>query len=243
MSSASSAWCGMPVSILDILVIPVLIGSMIIVSIIDMLTGGHLHDWLSIKPRALNGLPGLFCAPFLHMSYTHLIRNMVPLTALSILLLMMLATLHSPAWRPFLGLCSAVAFSGNVIVWLVARPNTEHAGASGLVFSLAGILLVAGIVEAISLGWPPQCSMRALVTMGCTVVTFCLYGGLLWGLAPTAWFAQGVSVEGHVAGFVTGAMGGCLLAYHVRGRLPSIMSRVVFGTPAKAERLQYGVVS
>lgn len=216
----------------DLLVIPALLAIMIIVSIADLLSGGHLHDTLGIQPRTLQGLPGLVCAPFLHLSYSHLAANMVPLAVLSVMLLLRLtAAQHSPAWRPFLGLCAFMALTANIAVWLLARPNSDHAGASGLVFSLAGLLLAAGVVATFEMGWPPRCSSHAALSMACTLITFVTHGGLLWGLSPTTWVTQwSVSWEGHTAGFLTGVLAAWLLLRHEQGRLPAWTSRVLFGS-------------
>ena len=251
---AMAWWCPPGITIADLFVVPALLAIMISTSVVDLLTGGRLHDALGIQPRTLAGIPGIFCAPFLHMSYSHLAGNMAPLAVMSVLLLIRLAASHSPAWRPFVGICAAMALGGNVAVWLVARPNSDHAGASGLVFSLAGLLLASGVFSALSVGWPPQCSqcsIGAALSMGCTALTFALYGGLLWGLAPTTWLAEwGVSWEGHTAGFLTGVLAAWLLLRHEDGRLPSWMSNTIFGTmvigatPALpvAQSIRYGTV-
>ena len=254
MAPPLTVWCPPGITTTDLFVVPALLALMIATSIVDLLMGGHLHDSLGIQPRTLAGLPGIFCAPFLHMSYAHLAGNMAPLAVMSVLLLLRLAANHTPAWRAFVGLCGTMALSGNIAVWLVARPNSNHAGASGLVFSLAGLLLGSGVFAAFSMGWPPQCSLSAALSVACTGLTFALYGGLLWGLAPTTWIAEwGVSWEGHTAGFVTGVLAAWVLVRHENGRLPSWVSRAVFGSGALligatpplpvAQSVRYGTVS
>ena len=48
------------------------------------------------------------CAPFLHAGWSHLVGNMVPLAALSVMLLIRLGATHSPVWRPYVGLLAAM---------------------------------------------------------------------------------------------------------------------------------------
>jgi len=217
----------------DLFVVPALVASMVGVSIADFLTGGHLHDLLGIKPRTPWGLLGIVCAPFLHAGWSHLVGNMVPLAALSVMLLIRLGATHSPVWRPYVGLLAAMALLGGTAVWLFARPHSNHAGASGLVFSLAACLLATGVFDAFAMGCPPRCTQRGALSVGCTLVTFVAYGGLLWGLNPTNFFTQWeVSWEGHAFGFAAGVFAGWLVMRHELGRLPSCLSVAVFGRPA-----------
>ena len=155
------------------------------------------------------------------------VRNAAPLGVLSAICVLVLSERHTPASRPFLALCGLIVLVGDSLVWLLARPHTVHAGASGLVFGLVGMQLAIGLL---AMGWPPRCSVRVAKPMAATVLVMFLYGGVLWGLAPTSWLRAGVSFEMHVAGFTAGMLAAHVVQRRDEGRwLPPWLTDAVFG--------------
>src|SRR5690606_40495287 len=63
-------------------------------------------------------------------------------------------------------------FWTNLLVWLLARPNSIHIGASGIVYALAIFLIFFGVFYR---------DFRSLII---TVVVFLLYGGVFYGILP-----------------------------------------------------------
>jgi len=142
------------------------------------------HNYFSqygIIPRTKSGLPGIFCAPFLHASFPHLLANTIPLLVLGSII----------AWRStaaFVWITIGGTLLGGTLTWLAAR-NACHIGASGLIFCYFGYIL--------AFAW----FQRTVLNILLAVVCIFLYGGALWGLSP---LQTGVSWEGHAAGLFAG---------------------------------------
>lgn len=161
-----------------------------IVEIIDLLPRTNLDQW-GISPRQLTGLSGIVTAPFLHAGFGHLIGNTIPFLVLGCLVASG-GTQRFVRVTVIIGLCSGLG------TWLIGGANSDHIGASGLVFGYLTYLLSRGIF-ARHLG---------LILVGLVVGFF--YAGLFWGLFPQ----HGISWQGHVFG----AVGGVLAAWLVHGR-------------------------
>jgi len=136
-----------------------------------------------LEPRTLRGLIGIFTMPVLHDGLNHVLGNTVPLV---VLLLMLAFTQPNP--RRIVVCLSVIS---GVMLW-VAGGNRTHVGASGLIYALAVFLMAAGYYE------------RKVISVITAVLVVVLYGGLFWGLLPTA--GRNVSFEGHIFGAVTGGL-------------------------------------
>ncbi len=183
----------------DLMVPIVLIGLMWSVEAWDWLLtllfmpNGEPHsvlDALGIRPRQLAGLPGILMAPFLHRDFGHLSGNTLPLLGLSLILA--LTGLH----RFLAATLIIIAVTGSA-VWLFARGNAIHLGASGVVFGYLGFLLVKGFIER-----------RARWILVSLIIGF-LYSGIMYNLLPTR---DQVSWESHFFGFLSGILASYLLA-------------------------------
>jgi membrane associated rhomboid family serine protease len=97
---------------------------------------------------------------------------------------------------------------GGVGVWLVAGSNTNHIGASGLIFGWIVYLAIRGIVNRQP--WE--------ILLG--VVVLFLYGGALWGVLPGQ---PGVSWQGHLFG----AIGGAIAAVVVSDRRDEVLRGIL----------------
>lgn len=173
----------------QVMILGGLIALLWVLEIIDQLTGRAL-DQLGIRPRTISGLRGILFAPFLHGSITHLLANTVPFLTLGWFVMLRRT---SDFW-----IVSAIAMLvGGLGTWLVGASYTVHIGASGVIFGYLGFLLSRGYFE------------RSFISIALSVVIVVLYGGLLWGVLPGR---IGVSWEGHLFGFVGGAIAARLLA-------------------------------
>ncbi len=158
-----------------------LLGIMWIVVILDLLPIFHLERH-GIHPRSAAGLAGIVFAPFLHGGFDHVMVNSIPFIVLGGIIL-------SGGARVFWKVTIFVALAGGFGVWLCAGKDTNHIGASGLIFGYLGFLLARGFFE------------RSLPWMAVAVVILILYGGVLFGMLP---LHAGVSWQGHLFGFLAG---------------------------------------
>lgn len=147
-------------------------------------------DQYGIRPRDLDGLWGILCAPLLHGGFGHLAANTVPFLVLGWFVL-------AGRKGDFFLVSVIVIVLGGAGVWLAAPANSVHIGASGLIFGYLGFLLSRGLFE------------RSLGSILVAVIVGLLYGGLIFGVLPGE---PGVSWQGHLFGFVGGAIAAKLLA-------------------------------
>jgi len=157
------------------------------VQLLNWLLGAD-PGYLGVRPRRLDGLPGIVFAPILHGDAAHLIANTPPLLVLGVVML----TLY-PASA--LRVLPAIYFGSGIAVWLFARGGS-HIGASGLVYGLAAYLLVAGLLR------------RDRRPIGAMLLVSFLYGSLLWGIVP---LVPSMSWETHLAAALIGAASAVLL--------------------------------
>ena len=79
----------------------------------------------------------------------------------------------------------------------VCRAGDGPCGASGLIFGYLGYLLLRGYFE------------RSVGAIALSVLVGVAYGGMIWGVLPTT---PGISWQGHLFGFVGGAISARFLA-------------------------------
>ena len=134
-----------------------------------------------ISPREFKGLRGIVFSPLLHGSFSHLFNNTIPLLILGSSLFYFYRTL---AFKVVLW--SWVV--AGLYTWISARSN-YHIGASGLVYSLFGFLLISGFLRKNS------------SLIGISFLVAFLYGSLIWGILP---WDHKISWEGHLWGLFIG---------------------------------------
>lgn len=161
-----------------------------LVEIIDWVIFGGRLDRYGIRPRQLAGLWGILFAPFLHGNFEHLTANTLPLLVLGWLVMLR----ETGDWLVVTVLSALV---GGLGTWLIGAANTSHIGASGILFGYFGFLLMRGYFE------------RSLVAIAFSILVISLYGGIVWGVLPGQ---PGISWEGHLFGFIGGALAARLLA-------------------------------
>jgi membrane associated rhomboid family serine protease len=140
-----------------------------------------------LTPLSWHGLPGIFFAPLLHANFSHLSANTLPFFFLG----GMLFYFYRPiAWKTFWG----IWFITGLWVWVFARGDSVHVGASGVVYGLASFLFLSGIIR------------RDSKLMAITLLIAFLYGGLVWGIFPQLFPHQPISWESHLMGLLAGAV-------------------------------------
>lgn len=163
--------------------IVILVGGMIATFLLEFVAPTELLSY-GLIPRTERGLFGILTMPFLHANLSHLIGNLV---SLSVLLLFMML-FHS---KKLVGVVISVILMGGFLLWMFGR-SASHVGASGLIYGIAGFMLVAGIFQR-----------RFLEVVGSIAVAVLYGNSLFWGLLP---IHPGVSWDGHLAGGIAGIM-------------------------------------
>ena len=166
-----------------------------VVELIDQLTGDHLQQD-GIRPLEADGLWGVLWAPLLHANWAHLNGN-----AGFALVLGFLMTLTGMARFVFASV--VIWILGGLGTWVIgnvgapAGVETNHIGASGLIFGWLTFLIVFGFF-----------TRKAWQIIVGVVVLF-IYGGVLFGALPGTF---GVSWQGHLCGGIAGVIAAYLLA-------------------------------
>ncbi len=164
------------------------------IELLDYATHQGLDRIGGIRPRHLDGLDGVIFAPFLHFGFTHLAANSVPLLLLGTFVL-------AGQPRRFCYITAFVVAVSGLGVWIVGDPRTVVVGASAVIFGYLGYLLVRGLVE------------RSWWHLGVGLLVGLLYGWQVAAVLPTA---RPISWQGHLFGFVAGAVAAIL--FRRRGR-------------------------
>jgi membrane associated rhomboid family serine protease len=181
-------------------------GALIIMGVVGALLWGiqianasDRYGWnrFGLRPRAVNGLWGIFTQPFLHQSYGHLASNTVPLVAIGWALLL-------SGVRAWLFVTGVVIVLGDLATWLVAPSGTVIVGASALVFGWMGYLLARAYFTR---------KIKWIIT---AVALLIFFGTLLGSLLPTV--DARVSWQSHVCGFAAGVFVGWLLHPRASGK-------------------------
>lgn len=173
---------GLPAWLHRVIPVLVLVALMWVAELADLLTPLQL-DGYGIRPRQVDGLPGIVLSPFLHLGLGHLIANTSGLLVLGSLLAW--TTRH--LWLVTVG----VVLLGGAGVWLLGAPRTVVIGASGVVYGYAAFLAVYGFAA------------RRIAPALVGILVIVLYGGLLWGVLP---LRPGVSWQGHLFGALAGVV-------------------------------------
>lgn len=147
---------------------------------------------LGIHPKDIHTISGIFTAPLIHGSWDHLLSNTLPLMILGIILFVSYEKLALRVW------ILNYLLTG-LMVWMFARDNSYHIGASGIIYGLASFLLFSGFFRM---------DIKAIAIASGVAI---FYGGMVWGVLP---LQSGVSWESHLFGGFTGF----LLAFIYRNK-------------------------
>lgn len=171
------------------LLLAVIVGIMWLMEAINALDSQHL-DADGIYPRNVGHLWGVITAPFLHVSWQHLIDNTIPFVFMGVIIAV------RGALR-LLAVTAIVILIGGLGTWLIAPGGSVTVGASGVVFGYATYLFSRGLFN------------RSWLEILVGIVVGVVWGGaLLSSLVPQ----YGVSWQGHLCGAVAGVVAAGMLA-------------------------------
>jgi membrane associated rhomboid family serine protease len=158
------------------------------VEIVDSLDSHRLDGW-GIRPHHVDRLVGIATAPFLHVSFDHLLSNTVPFLAMGFAIAL-------SGLRRVAMVTVVVMVVGGLGTWLIAPSNSVHIGASGVVFGYAAYLVARGVFS----GRLIDLAVGGLV-------------GAIWGTALLSSLIprDGISWQGHLCGAVGGVLAAALL--------------------------------
>jgi membrane associated rhomboid family serine protease len=173
--------------------------AMIAVHVIDLFLGGALKSH-GIQPREIGTGYTIATAPWLHGDFVHLGSNLSALVVLGALCLL-------NGIRYFVKASGFIILLTGACVWLFARGDTNHIGASGWIFGLWALAIASAWFER---------SYRNIV-IAIAVVFF--YGGMIFGVLPTQGY---ISFESHLFGAMAGVAAAFILSKpKERTNLPS----------------------
>jgi membrane associated rhomboid family serine protease len=159
------------------------------IEIVDQFVFRRRLDTFGILPRNIEGLRGILFSPFLHGSFAHVAANTLPFIILGWLIMLR-------GVKSFFAVSMISAFISGAGTWVFGR-TSYHIGASGMIFGYLGYLLFRGFFE------------RSFSAIALSLIVGFTYGGLIFGVLPGQ---AGISWEGHLFGFIGGAIAARLLA-------------------------------
>ena len=170
--------------------IAIIVGLLYVIEIADTFAGHALDRDLGLKTRNVADIWAIATSPFVHVGWSHLIGNTLPLLIFGFMVLL-------SGWREFARVCTIAILCAGLAAWLFSASHSITMGASGVIMGLLTYVLARGFYT------------RKVGQILVSLVTFALFGGLLWGLLPT---------DPHVAwqAHVGGAIGGIIAAYALR---------------------------
>ncbi|MEA3505398.1 MAG: rhomboid family intramembrane serine protease [Bacteroidota bacterium] len=163
-----------------------LIAVLWVVKLIEINTHFNFSSY-GIIPLKAEGIIGIFTSPFIHGSLKHLISNSIPLFFLAT------GLFYFYDKMAFKVLLLSYLMTG-VWVWLFARGNASHIGASGIVYALATFHFFSGLLR------------RQKQLMAFAMIIIFLYGSMVWGVFPDFYPDKPVSWEGHLMGAISGVV-------------------------------------
>ncbi len=177
-------------SVQGLILLTGIVALMWILEVINSLDHKALDNSGGIYPRNVDHLWAIFTAPFLHVSFTHLIDNTIPFVFMGVII-----ALWGAARLALVTLIVIVV--GGLGTWLIAPAGTDTVGASGIVFGYATYLFARGVFN------------RNMLEILIGIVVAVVWGGaLLASVVPH----PGISWQGHVCGAIGGVVAAWLLA-------------------------------
>lgn len=170
-----------------------------LIEIVNTALFHSLNRTFGLRPRSLDGVLDILTFPLLHSSLAHLMSNTLPLIIFGFLVFL-------SGRRVFITALTASWLASGLVVWLIGGASIT-VGASGLEFGLFAFLLVRGFIN------------RNWWQIVLSVVLFMAYGGILFGVLPTA--ASFISWQAHLGGAIGGVAAALLLSTRRPGALPA----------------------
>lgn len=135
-----------------------------------------------LMPREIDGAIGILTSPFIHGNLQHIISNSVPLFVLTAMIIIFYRRVAYQA-------IFLIYLLTGVAVWLFARGNVIHIGASGVVYGLVSFVFWTGLFR------------RNIKSIILALIVTILYSGYFMGILPTQ---KGISWESHLFGALVG---------------------------------------
>jgi membrane associated rhomboid family serine protease len=168
-----------------------------IVEVVNSIDSQRL-DSDGIIARNVSHLWGIVTAPFLHVSFNHLIANSIPFVFMGVIIALQGA-------RRLAVITVIVILIGGLGTWLIAPGHSVTVGASGVVFGFAAYLLTRGLFN------------RSFLELFVGAIVGVVWGGaLLSSLVPH----YGVSWQGHACGAIGGVAAAWILRRQRSGSSP-----------------------
>ena len=159
-----------------------LIAFLWLIQLFQSLTGVSLGTY-GVFPRESFGLRGILFSPLIHSGWPHLLSNTPPLFMLSAIVLFFYRRV---AIQGFI----MIYLLTGVAVWLFARDNAFHIGASGVIYGLVAFVFWNGIFR------------RNLKSIVLALIVVFYYGSMFMGILPNG--EPNISWESHLLGGLVG---------------------------------------
>lgn len=164
------------------LTVPFLLTLCILLGYELVLYSGIDNSWFGIHPMDVSRIYGIITVPLVHGNASHLFNNLMAFIGLTVLLYLVYYRIAN------IVMLILWVFTG-VLMFLFARPEYYHIGASGVVYALIFFLITAGFIT------------RTRVPVVISIVVAFYYGGSIWGIFP---LDKNVSWDGHLSGLIVG---------------------------------------
>ncbi len=161
-----------------------------VVEVLDIFIFQGSLDRYGVQPHSVIGLRGILFAPFLHGGFGHLIANTIPFLTLGWLTMIQ-------DTNDFYIVSIMSALVGGIGVWIFGSPDSVHIGASILIYGYLGFLLLRGYFQ------------KNFPSIALSIFVAIAYGSFIWGVFPSK---IGVSWQGHLFGFIGGAIAAKMVA-------------------------------
>jgi membrane associated rhomboid family serine protease len=162
--------------------IPTVLIALMWVAHVIKISGQFRWNVYGIFPREIEGLVGIFVAPFLHSGFKHLFSNTLPLFFMLTLIFLFYRRVSMTSFI-------LIYILTGLAVWLFGRP-VYHIGASGVVYGLISFVFWSGVFRK---------NLKSIVL---SLVIVIMYSGYIEGILPGE---PGISWESHLLGAIVGA--------------------------------------
>ncbi|MFZ1706182.1 MAG: rhomboid family intramembrane serine protease [Saprospiraceae bacterium] len=139
--------------------------------------------YYGIYPRDLGSLPYILTAPFIHSDWNHLFGNSSPILALMVIMALFYPRVATLSYV-------FILIGTGFLVWLFARGNSYHIGASGVVYGLVSFVFWTGLFRK---------NIKSVIL---ALIMIILYSGLFQNLFPSE--EANISWESHLFGGIMG---------------------------------------
>ncbi|MBN4071208.1 rhomboid family intramembrane serine protease [Crocinitomix catalasitica] len=165
-----------------------IIGLMWAVFILDYNLGLNLYKY-GVHPLHADGLVGILASPFIHSTHDfgHILNNTTPMFVLSWMLFYHYREIATKT-------LVLIYLAGGIGVWFLAEGG-YHIGMSGVIYGLAGFLVLSGFLR------------KNVKIAAISLVVVFLYGSMIWGIFP---IKVQMSWEGHLMGLMAGVLAAIL---------------------------------